>query len=150
MDSAPQNPGSRRAHPRAARRGAEDGMALIEVLVSILLFAFGLLGLIGLEATAINLSVDAEDRNRAALFASDVASSMWTTNSVTPTAGQLATWQTNIANTATETGLPTGILTITPTAGTINSADIKITWKPITDNTKVSTTRQLTTRVILP
>ncbi len=142
-----------RRRPRAAwggstRRGREAGMALIEVLVSILLFAFGLLGLMGLEATAINLSVDAEDRSRAALFASDVVSTMWATNSITPTAAQLTTWRTNIANPATETGLPQGTLTITPTAGTTNSADITITWIPITD--KNSTTRQLTTRAILP
>jgi type IV pilus assembly protein PilV len=123
-------------------------MALIEVLISILLFAFGLLGLMGLEATAINLSVDAEDRSRAALFASEVASSMWANNSVTPTAAQYATWQTNIANTATQTGLPSGTLTITPTAGTTNSADITITWIPLTDKTSI--TRRLTTRTILP
>ena len=48
-------------------------MALIEVLVSILIFSFGVLGLIGLEASAINYSVDAEDRSRAALFASEIS-----------------------------------------------------------------------------
>ena len=37
----------------------------------------GLLGLIGLQARAVNFSVNAEDRNRAALFANDVASGMW-------------------------------------------------------------------------
>jgi type IV pilus assembly protein PilV len=52
-------------------------MALIEALVSILIFSFGVLGLIGLQASAINFSVDAEDRNRAALFANEIASSMW-------------------------------------------------------------------------
>jgi type IV pilus assembly protein PilV len=133
-----------RLHPTWPR---QRGVALIEALVSILIFSFGVLGLIGLEASAINFSVDAEDRNRAALFASDISSSMWLNGTVTVTAAQLSTWQANIANTALPTGLPGGTLTITPTAGTTNSADILIQWTPTTD--KTSTTRQLTTRVVL-
>jgi type IV pilus assembly protein PilV len=127
-------------------------MALIEVLVSILIFSFGVLGLIGLEASAVNFSVDAEDRNRAALFASDIASSMWINGTVDVTSAQLAplyaAWQTNIHTLALPTGLPSGLLVITPTAGTTNSADISITWTPQTDQT--AQPRQLTTRVILP
>jgi type IV pilus assembly protein PilV len=123
---------------------------LIEALISILIFSFGVLGLIGLEASAINFSVDAEDRSRAALFASDVASWMWLNYTVTPTTAQYATWQANIANMTLATGLPTGTITITPTAGTTNSADIVITWQPRTDKTSSTSTRQLTTRVVLP
>jgi len=129
----------------------QRGVALIEALVSIVIFSFGVLGLIGLEASAINYSVDAEDRNRAALFASEIASTMWLNGTVSMTgtlATQYSTWQTNIANTALPTGLPNGNLVITPTAGTTNSADIAITWIPQTD--KTATTRTLTTRVILP
>jgi type IV pilus assembly protein PilV len=133
-----------RRYPQYPR---QRGMALMESLVSILIFSFGVLGLIGLEASAINFSVDAEDRNRASLFANDVSSWMWLNGTVTVPAGQLSTWQTNIANTALGTGLPAGTLSITPTANTTNSADILIQWTPSTD--KTSTTRQLTTRVIL-
>jgi type IV pilus assembly protein PilV len=136
----------RALHPSSRRE--ERGMAMIEVLVSILIFSFGVLGLIGLEASAINFSVDAEDRNRAALFASDIASTMWLNGTVSVTSAQLATWQTNIANPALPTGLPSGTVAITATAGTTNSADISIQWTPQTD--KTATTRQLTTRVILP
>jgi type IV pilus assembly protein PilV len=125
-------------------------MALIEVLVSILIFSFGVLGLIGLEASAVNFSVDAEDRNRAALFASDIASTMWLNGTVSYTSGQLTTWQTNIANTALPTGLPKGTVSVTATAGTTNSTDIVIQWTPTTDKAAVAHTRQLTTRVILP
>ncbi len=140
---------SRALHPqrRPAGRGAQHGMALIEVLVSILLFAFGLLGLIGLEATAINLSVDSEDRGRAALLASEIASYMWATNSVTVPGSQVTLWNTNCNNLATETGLP-HCTVYAPTVTAANSADIKITWIPLQD--KTGTTRQLTTRVILP
>jgi type IV pilus assembly protein PilV len=46
-------------------------------MVSILVFSFGLLGMVGLQARATQVSVDAEDRSRAALLADDVISLMW-------------------------------------------------------------------------
>jgi len=150
LQSAP-HPGCRpQPVRRSARRGAQQGVALLEVLISILLFAFGLLGLIGLEATAINVSVDAEDRSRAALFANDIASFMWAQNSVNVPSSQMTTWNSNCAKLSTETGLPSCVVTVTPTAASpTNSADIKITWVPVHES-KTSTVRQFTTRVILP
>jgi type IV pilus assembly protein PilV len=126
-------------------------MALMEALISILIFSFGVLGLIGLEARAINFSVDSEDRNRAALFASEIASNMWLTASVTPTAATLSAWQTSVAD-PTKTGLPNGTVSIIAVAGTTNAADIKITWQPPSDGTTITaaTRSVLTTRVILP
>jgi type IV pilus assembly protein PilV len=133
-------------------RGTQQGVALMEALISILIFSFGVLGLFGLEASAINSAVDSEDRNRAALFASEVASSMWLAGTVDVTNAQLATqyatWQTNISN-AAGTGMTNGTLTITPVAGTTNAADITITWKP-PSRAASSAASQLTTRVILP
>ena len=129
---------------------SQRGIALIEALVAILIFSFGVLGLIALEASAVNFAVDSEDRNRAALFASEIASSMWTAGSVSVTnaqlAPQVATWQANISN-PTTTGLTNGTLTITPV--TAKSADITITWKPPARAT-TSSASTLTTRVILP
>jgi type IV pilus assembly protein PilV len=116
--------------------------------VSLLIFSFGVLGLIGLQASAINFSEDAEDRNRASVLANEIASGMWLAGSVTVPAAQLTTWQTQVAD-PTHTGLPNGTVAITPTAGTTNSADILITWKPHSD-TAAQQTRQFTTRVILP
>jgi len=130
----------------APRQRTQRGVALIEALISVLIFAFGVLGLIGLEAQAINFSVDAEDRNRAALFASEIASSMLLNGSVTVSAAQYATWQTAIAD-PTGTGLPVGTLNIQATAGTTNSADITITWVAQSDPT--ATPQQLTTRIIV-
>jgi type IV pilus assembly protein PilV len=129
-------------------RHSQLGVALIEALVSILIFSFGVLGLIGLEASAIRFSVDAEDRNRAALIANEIASNMWLSNSVTVSAAQLTVWKTAIAE-PTNGGLPNGSLTITPTGGPTRSADIALTWKAPSDPTG-SPDRQFTTRVILP
>jgi type IV pilus assembly protein PilV len=123
-------------------------MALIEALVSILLFSFGVLGLIGLEARSISFSVDAEDRNRAALLANEIASDMWLANSVTLSASVVTALQARVAD-PTNGGLPTGVLAITPV--TANSADILLTWVPpqhagATDYQ----TGSFSTRVILP
>ncbi len=127
---------------------AQRGFALVEALVSILIFSVGILGLMGLEARAINFSADAEDRNRAALFASDVSSSMWLAGSVTidnTTVPTLAQWQAKVAA-STQTGLPLGTLSVTPVAGTTNAADIVITWQ----SPQAATPSKLTTRIILP
>lgn len=132
-------------------RRAQRGVALIEALVSILIFSFGVLGLIGLEARAINFSVDAEDRNRAALFASEVASTLWLSgngagNVAAAIAANSAAWNTRVAD-PTGAGLPNGIITVAQ-VGTTNAADITITWKPPQRATTDSSV--LTTRVILP
>jgi type IV pilus assembly protein PilV len=146
----------RRRERRHPQRSHQGGMALIEVLVALLIFSFGVIGLIGLEASAIHFSVDAEDRNRATLFANDIASTMWLTGTVVyypcaqetaAAAAQYATWQANIKNLTLPTGLPKGTLNIAQTGTTTNSVDITIQWTPTTDPT--ATTRQLTTRVIL-
>jgi len=135
---------------RPLRRRAQRGVALIEALISILIFSFGVLGLIGLEARAINFSVDAEDRNRAALFASEVASTMWLSGNITAaiSAANVTAWNTAVAD-PTKTGLPNGTIAVTAVAGTTNAADIRITWKaPQRAATEANSV--LTTRVILP
>lgn len=123
-------------------RGRQGGVALIEVLISLLIFSFGILGLIGLQARAITLSGDAEDRNRAALLANEVASIMWLTRSVTLPAATLTAWQARVKD-AKQDGLPGGDGTVTVTA---NSADIEIKWTPPSRTTE----SRFTTRVTLP
>ena len=123
-------------------RSRQGGVALIEVLISLLIFSFGILGLIGLQTRAITLSGDAEDRNRAALLANELASTMWLTRSVTVPAATLLAWQARVKDTK-EDGLPGGDGTVSVTA---NSADIEIKWTP-PSRTTVS---RFSTRVTLP
>ena len=132
---------------RAPRTRRQRGVALLEVMVSILLFSIGLLGLLGLQARAISMSVDAEDRNRAALFANEIASSMWLSNSsvVDVDAGS-PSWKDRVKD-ATASGLSKGLVTVT--AVTPRSADIQITWKaPQRDDSEQDS--RLVTRVTLP
>jgi len=130
--------------PRNFPRRGQAGVALLEVLVSVLLFSLGVLGLIGLQARAINLSIDAEDRNRAALIANDIAAAMWTTRTV---AIDAAAWTTRASNPQTG-GLPDGEVEIESDT-TTNTADILITWRaPQRPSTEQRS--RLTTRVTLP
>lgn len=136
-------------HPRpSCARASQSGVALIEVLVSILLFSLGILGLIGLQTRAISLSIDAEDRNRAALIANDIATTMWTkrTVAIDPAAGT-PSWNSRASNPQAG-GLPGGSVTITPT-GVANTVDILITWRPPQRAASEQDSR-LTTRVTLP
>ncbi|MET3461997.1 type IV pilus modification PilV family protein [Variovorax atrisoli] len=137
------------AFTRCSMRGnlPQQGFALLEVLVSILIFSFGVLGLVGLQAHAITLSTDAEDRNRAALLASDAASAMWLAKSVSAVDTSAGSpWQKR-ASAPDQGGLPNGAIAV-KSAGA-NSADIVITWKaPSRAGTEQSST--FITRVTLP
>ncbi len=136
-------------HPaRFAPRAAQSGVALIEVLVSVLLFSLGILGLIGLQARAIGLSIDAEDRNRAALLANNIASTMWImrTVAIDPDVGT-PSWNVR-ARDVDAGGLPNGAVAINANTAT-RTADIVITWKP-PQRTESEKASRLTTRVTLP
>jgi type IV pilus assembly protein PilV len=54
------------------KRSAERGFSMIEILITLLITAFGLLGLAGFATKATALSVDATQRARAAALLSDM------------------------------------------------------------------------------
>lgn len=58
---------------RTARSG-QDGMILLEALIAIVIFTFGILGLISMQANAIALSSDAKFRSDAAILANQLVS----------------------------------------------------------------------------
>jgi type IV pilus assembly protein PilV len=108
-----------------SHRRAASGISLIEVLVVLVLFSFGLIGMVGLQARALQTSVGAEDSARAALLANDMASRMWGARSVTLDAAVVEVWNDRVAD-QTQGGLPNGEGTVT-VAG--NVATIRVTWR---------------------
>lgn len=112
------------------KRASQSGMTLIEVLVSILLFSFGILGMVGLLARATQFSVDAEDRNRASLLANEIAAAMWTAGSVDKLSDQdIANWQARVGNPQLG-GLINGQGQVDrPTSGSGAVATITVTWR---------------------
>lgn len=101
----------------------QTGMSLIEVLTSLLIFSIGILGMLSLQTRATQFSTSAEDTNRAALLANEIASQMWDQKSLTV---DTTTWAARVADTQNG-GLPSGTGTVTVAGGV---ADITITWRP--------------------
>lgn len=110
---------------RAPRRRQQRGMSLIEILTSVLIFSIGIVGLLGLHARSVQFSASAEDTNRAALLANEIASSMWLRNSVNPSDAALTAWQARVAD-ATTGGLPHGEGTVEVTGSV---ATITVEWR---------------------
>ena len=109
------------------RRGSTRGFSMIEVLVAIVLISFGILGLVSLQARAVQYSVSAEDSQRAALLAGDIAATMWGANSVTLDAAVIDAWEARVAD-ASVAGLPNATGTVAVDAGgTI--ARITVQWR---------------------
>lgn len=150
----------------------QSGMSLIEVMVAILLLSVGMLGMLGLVAIASKNSSDAQDRNRAALLANELASAMWINNSVDITADPLKTAFNNWLKTACTPGnsicspgdATKGLnLTVKPTVtattpGEGKGALITITWQAPyktaatgnANNVTQEVTNNYTTEVVLP
>lgn len=66
------------SRPRRAAGRRQHGMMLIEALLAILIFSIGILGLVGLQATAVKQSTDARYRAEAAYLAEQLLGTMWT------------------------------------------------------------------------
>ncbi len=112
-------------HPRR-RRGAR-GLSMIEVLVAIVLISFGILGLVSLQARAVQFSVSAEDSQRAALLAGDLAATMWGANTVALAPAVLTAWTNRVQNPAVA-GLPNATGTVVVDAGG-RVARITVQWR---------------------
>ncbi|MCU0965078.1 MAG: prepilin-type N-terminal cleavage/methylation domain-containing protein, partial [Burkholderiaceae bacterium] len=108
-------------------RHAARGLSMIEVLVAIVLISFGILGLVSLQARAVQFSVSAEDSQRAALLAGELAATMWGANTVSLTPAVVTAWTNRVKN-ASIAGLPNATGTVDVDAGgTI--ARITVQWR---------------------
>ena len=126
--------------PNRPRPGQQRGITLLEVLVSILIFSFGILGLVALQARATQYSVDAEDRNRAALLADDMAAQMYAIRSVNVSNAQIDAWKLRVAD-ATGQGVPGGEGEVDIN---VDQATVTVRWK----SPRASEPSQISTVVI--
>lgn len=122
------------------RRSLQRGMQLLEVMVSVLIFSIGLLGMVALYARSIQDSVNAEDRTRAALLADEIVNTMWTSGTLNLPPAVLTAWQAKVAPAAAAAGPPkvtsditnahlpsgSGTVAVDPTTST---ATITIEWQ---------------------
>ena len=132
------------AQQNFTNKKAQSGMLLIEVMIAVLIFSFGLLGLVGLQVVSTQNSTNAEERTRASMLANDIVSVMWVTNSLNPST-DIASWKTLVAD-STKGGLSnaTGDVTVVG-----NVATVTISWKsPSKKSTENS--NQYVTSVAMP
>ncbi len=90
-------------------RKNQQGVMMIEALVGILIFSFGILAMMGLQAISIKNTVEARYRTEASFIANDIIGTMWTEcggttcvlSSFDTTAGtnpKMTAWRTDVAN----------------------------------------------------
>lgn len=102
-------------------------MTLIEVMIALLLFSSSFLGLVGMQAYAVQASVDSENRTRAAIMANEIAATIVLQNTLTPAVQTVQAWQSRVQD-ERASGLPEG-------EGNISAADaegavmVTILWR---------------------
>lgn len=138
----PLRPGSDPGQHRRPR--GQRGMTLIEVLIAVVLFSFGLIGLVALQARAVQHQMNAEDSNRAALLANEIVATMWVSGTVSLPATVVADWNTRVGDPANG-GLPNGQGTVV-VAG--NLATVTVTWRPPAADATVQ--HRFQTQALLP
>lgn len=137
-------PQHRRAACRRPPASRGRGVSLVEVLMAIVLLSVGVLGLVGLQARATQYSIDAEDNNRAAMLANELASTMWLAHTTSLPAATITAWNTRVADAATN-GLPNGAGSVSVAAGV---ATITISWHA--PSAPSGTSHQYQTQVLMP
>jgi type IV pilus assembly protein PilV len=126
-----------------SRRRRTRGFTLIEVLISILVFSFGVLGAVGMQARVLQLSTQNSDRARASMLANELATQMVLAKSVTI---DITAWNARVGNPAVS-GLPSGVGSVAfSTPNGTNTATITVKWTvPSTQ-----TASQFQTSVVVP
>ena len=116
----------------------ETGSALLEALVAILIFSFGVLGLIGILAGSIRATNDARYRAEAANLAHALVGDMWSTKAADldaqfGTGGpKLSAWQTQVASllpSATGANVPVVDLTQPGLSSQSRSVVVTVYWQ---------------------
>jgi len=136
-----------RIAPRLRR--ASQGFTLVEVLISILVFSFGLLGAAALQSVAVQMGTQNADRSRAAVLANEMVSTLWAKQTATPATADLNAWKAKVAN-AQGAGLPNGVGSVAACAGSsvANCATVTITWKAVSAKASANS-NQYTTNVVI-
>ena len=125
-------------HPLQGRRlrltgaaGRTRGIALIEALVGILIFSFGVLGLVGLQASMTKAQTGARFRADASNLSDELLGVMWSDSAANLTSyatsacdnyGRCKEWKAKL-----QKELPSATATVAVTAAT-GQVDITIAW----------------------
>lgn len=136
-DGAEGEPGMR--HQYTSGRKAVKGVALLEVLVALLVCAFGILGIVGLQASMTRAQTAASMRAEASFLAQRLLGDMWADRA------HLEGYDTKVCNAPcaaflaqVAARLPAGDATVTVDGATREVA-IEIRWRPAGDGQSLYT-----------
>jgi type IV pilus assembly protein PilV len=126
---------------RVAHANASRGFMLIEAMIALLIFAFGVLGVVGLQASMTKAQTQSKFRADAALLAQQLIGAMWSDSSnlasyATASCGGYARctqWASRVA-----AALPNGAAAVDLSASP--AVVITITWAPPNEQQHTYTT----------
>ena len=134
-------------------RNASRGFMLLEVLVALVIFSIGVLGIIGLQAAMTKAQTGSKFRADASFLAQRLIASMWSDRAgLSSYAGANCAGHTRCSEWAADVAraLPGGTATVTVTpladgtdaGGVVVAADVTvtITWSPPNEETRTYTT----------
>lgn len=108
----------------------QQGTSLLEVLISVIVLALGLLGFAGLQSVSMKNNHNAYMRSQATVLAADGIDRL-RANKVGGTASaELTAWKTEVANTLPGASAKIDLLGTTP-----QKIRVEITWHDTGDNT---------------
>ena len=131
------------AFPGRHRRSRQRGIALIEAMIGVLIFAFGVLGLIGLQAAMTRAQTNAKLRADAANLASDLVALIQTDTvanmkqyetSACASYPRCKEWQTKVKSV-----LPADENPVVAVDVGASNVDITISWKQGSDKNQYKT-----------
>lgn len=125
-----------RLAPPPVTRSAQRGSFLIEGSFAILIFSMGILGLVGLQLSAIKQSSDASYRSDAAVFANDLIATMWVSDrtpavlksSFESGGAGYATWKNRVAATLPGVTTAANLPEVSVDAAT-SKVTVKVHWQ---------------------
>jgi len=118
--------------PQLALPDQQSGVALLEALIAILIFALGLLGMAGFQAQSIKTQDESKKRADAAFIANQIVGDMWgvAPNALASCAGEFAKGDTGCEDAPwgdrIEQGLPGGTADVVVDGTEVT---ITLTWK---------------------
>lgn len=119
---------------------SQQGVVILEALIAILIFSFGVLGIVGMQANMVKNTSESKNRADAGYIVQQQVGMLWADPTILPAEG--TTTQTDIS-----TLLPSGTLSVvrgTTGANTRNLFTITVTWQqPGQDQHNFTTTASI-------
>lgn len=128
-------------HMNQTSAGRQRGSFILEALIGLVLFAVGIIALMGMAAQALNDVGQSKYRNDASELAQELVGEMWI-SAATPAAFDTTDWETRVRQ-----ALPVGTATVSVRADGV-TVDIEVNWSDKKEAGVAVQHRYLTTAII--